>query len=351
MKLRPSVLILLAFSALFSSISAQDKAADDVIKVDTALVSIPVIVSDKQGRYAAGLEAHDFTIFRDGVKQNIDFFASTEEPINVALLIDTSRSTADVLGDIKHSAIDFIKLLQPRDKAMVVSFDYEPHILSQLTSDSDQLKQAVKHADIGKYFGTTLRDAVFDVVNESFAKVKGRKAIILLTDGKDAGSSVSTSSLFHSLEESDTLIYTVYFQTGRGANQGGFGFPRGQGGRRGGRNGGIFGGRFPRNGGTFPGGRNRNGGRGEQNNEAAEDFLQKMSGLTGGRYYSSKIKDLGKTFATIVEELRFQYRLGFYPPDDTTDQTMHSLKIKVARPEMVVRAREGYRVISKTSEN
>lgn len=79
----------------------------------------------------------------------------------------------------------------------------------------------------------------------------------------------------------------------------------------------------------------------------AEELLQELSDITAGRFYSSKDGKLKKTFATIVEELRFQYRLGFYPPEDTTNATSHSLKVKVTKPDSVVRSRGGYRVQAK----
>ncbi len=332
-----------------SNVLAQSSASDEIIRVNTTLVSVPVIVSDRQGRYVPNLKAEDFTIYQDGVKQNIEFFAATDEPLNVALLIDTSHSTRDVLDDIKDAALDFIKLLQPQDKVSVVSFDYEPHVLIPLTSDRSRLKNAIKDAEIGEYAGTTLRDAVFDVVNQSFANVKGRKAIILLTDGKDAGSQTPDSDLFYSLQESDSMIYTVFYQTGRRFNQDRFDFPR----RRGGmRRGGIFRKQFP----PFP----REGGSGDvsqrrervmRKNEEAQEFLQKLSNETAGRFYQSEVTNLRKTFGLIVEELRYQYRLGFYPVDEKTDGTVRALKVKIARPDTVVRARGSYRPQNKLTAN
>ncbi len=84
-------------------------------------------------------------------------------------------------------------------------------------------------------------------------------------------------------------------------------------------------------------------------NENAEEFLQELSDTTAGRFYSSKNGKLKKTFEMIVEELRFQYRLGFYPPEDANEKTLHELKVKVARSDTVVRSRSGYRVQKKTN--
>ncbi len=318
----------------------QEKAPDETIKVETKLVSVPTTVSDRNGRYIPNLTAADFQIFQDGVQQNIEFFAATEEPITVALLIDTSQSTRPVLGDIKDSAKSFIKLLTPADRAMIVSFDFAAHTLSPLTSDQEKLKNAIKSAEIPKQLaGTTLRDAVYDTINTAFIGLTGRKAIILLTDGKDFGSRISRETLLFRLEESDTLVYTVFFKTDDRPQRPLFDrFPRGR------RGGGIFG-RFPPIG--FPNRRDdRQRERMEQENRIAEAFLQQLSDLTAGRLYSSKDGKLKKTFAAIVDELRFQYRLGFYPAEESA-AALHNLRVKVLRPDVSVRARGSYRTQNK----
>ncbi|MBC7796330.1 MAG: VWA domain-containing protein [Pyrinomonadaceae bacterium] len=197
-----------------SGVSAQTQANEEVIKIDTTLVSVPVIVSDRQGHYISGLQTKDFKIFQDGIEQKIDFFAASEEPLNVAVLIDTSRSTSEVLDEIKDAAKSFVKLLNTNDKAMIVTFDYEPHVLSKLTSSKTDLNRAIEAAEIGGQYGTTLNDAVNEVVEKIFKEIKGRKAIILLTDGKDFGSATESDDLLYSLQESDTLIYPIFYKTG-----------------------------------------------------------------------------------------------------------------------------------------
>ena len=338
------VLAVLFFAGCFLPLRAQD----DVIKVNTAIVSVPVIVSDRDGRYIPGLTPKDFTIKRDGVDQKIDFFASIEEPVNVAILIDTSHSTRPVLGEIKKAAERFIKVLRPHDKAAVISFDFDTHVLSSLTSDIGRLKHAIKDADIPKIAGTTLRDAVAQTIGQEFAGVTGRKAIILLTDGKDVGSQIRPQELIRSLEESDVMIYSIFFKTGMGM---------GNPGQRMGRfRGGVFGPRFPpgdrfpgpRRGDPFPPPRPRDPQRRqkvEETNERAEVFLEQLSEVTAGRFYDSNGSNFGDTFDLIVDELRHQYRLGFYPPEET-GATIHELHVKVARPDVVVRARSSYRTPS-----
>ena len=327
------VLLCLALLAGIFCLPSPAQTIDDAIKIETRLVSVPVIVSDRNGRYIPGLTQNDFSVFQDGVEQRVEFFAATEEPLTIALLIDTSHSTRPVLDDIKDSARSFLKLLKPADRAMIVTFDNETHILCPLTSDQDELKQGIKDAFIPPIAGTKLRDAVYETINRAFADIKGRKAIIVLTDGKDFGSRVPPNQLFFKLQESDTLVYTVCFETGPGGPQRPFQM---------GRNGGIFGGRFP----PPPNPRQRE--RVQQQNEMAQEFLQPLSDLTAGRFYSSKDGKLKKTFASIVDELRYQYRIGFYPPDDDTGQTLHELKVKIVRPDVAIRARTSYRTQNKS---
>ncbi len=329
MKIRLAVIACVVF-VFFSKVAAQDKPSEETIKINTALVSVPVIVSDRDGRRISGLTSADFDILQDGVRQKIEFFAAAEEPINIALLIDTSESARPVLDGIKESAKSFVKLLGPRDRAMIVAFDYDAHILSPLTSDHDQLNRGIKLARIGEFLGTQMRDVVLRTVTDTFGGLTGRKAIILLTDGKDTTSQITIPNLLYSLQETDTLIYTVMFETGGG------GFilmPR--------PDRGMADVRYSNSLPQPP--HLRLPLTGTRQNARARVFLQKLSDTTAGRFYSNSDGKLDKTFGLIVDELRFQYRLGFYPPEEIGEKTLHELKVKVARPETAVRARSSYR--------
>jgi VWFA-related protein len=307
------------------------RAQEEVIKVDTTLVSVPVVVSDRHGRYVPGLKASDFAVFSDGVQQKIEFFASTEERLNVALLIDTSHSTQPVIDDIKRAAERFVRLLRPGDKAAIVSFDHSTTVLSKLTSDVGRLNDAISRAEIPRPAGTTLRDAVYQTVNEEFAGVTGRKAIILLTDGKDFGSRVSQTDLLFSLQEKDVMIYSVFFKTGPGMQLAQLDR--------------MLQRRFPGIDPFLIGQRGRQLRRrpGGMANERAEEFLRSLTDTTAGRLYSSDASQLKQTFESIVEELRHQYHLGFYPAEEKETGVIHELRVKVSRADLSIRARTSYR--------
>ena len=324
-----AIWLLLAFSVGTVASLSQKASNDDTIKVRTTLVSVPAVVSDRQERYIAGLKAADFKLYEDGIEQSISFFETTEEPLNVAVLLDTSLSTRPVLDDIKKSAKDFIKELRPKDRAMVLSFDYDVHPLNSLTSDHKALEHAIKSAEIGHRAGTVLRDAVAEVVNREFKTVSGRKAIVVLTDGKDHGSRVTENDLLDAAAESGAMIYSVYYNTGLFQNG------RGAGGNRRGR----WGRPFPR----VQGGRRRE--RMERRNDDAREFLGALADVSAGRFYESEVTDLKKTFKLIAEELRHQYQLGFYPDNKKLDGQVHTLRVQVLRPDVAVRARRSYTAI------
>jgi Ca-activated chloride channel homolog len=321
---------------------------DEPIKLGSTLVSIPVIVSDRNGRYVSGLKTENFALYKDGVRQPIAFFSAEEEPIHVALLLDTSKSTRNVLDEIKERAKKFLKQLRPQDRAMVVSFDYEVHLLTGLTADRKALERAIQNADIGEFVGTTLYDAVYEVEEHHLKKINGRKAIILLTDGKDHGSQVSADELLEVSAESDALIYSIFYTTGPPNFSPGQGrFP---GRRREGREPPMNRGRrrFPLLNQAFPSSepqfrdRAQRRQRMERQNQKAEEFLEELAEVSAGRFYSGEVGDLEKNFSLIADELRHQYRIGFYPDGERREGTTHKLRVEVSRPELVVRARRSY---------
>lgn len=326
--------IVLFTLTIFSPILAQvEEDSDDIITVETRLVSVPVMISDRDGRFVSGMKKEQFKIYQDGVEQEIAFFGDDHEPINIALLLDTSYSTIEAIDKIKSAAQDFVQLLNKNDRAMVISFDTDVKILGALTSDKGDLVESINRAKAENVSGTVMRKSINDVISPLFAEVTGRKAVILLTDGKDFGSSISESELLYNLEESDLLIYSIFYSTELAKYQQ---FDPA-----------IINSRMKKN---IPGAGVQ---RGEATlkrieqikkyNSEATAFLTQMSELTAGRFYERDVTDLKATFKIIVDELRNQYRIGFYPPEEKVRGVVHFLKVEVARQNVVVRARKTYR--------
>jgi Ca-activated chloride channel family protein len=339
----------------------------DVVRVDTTLVSLPVSVMDRDGKYIPNLGKEDFRVWEDGVEQRVAYFASTEKPFTVALLIDTSGSTRFKLEEIQDAAIAFVEQLRADDRVMVVSFSDKIRILSQPTSDRYALRNAIRQTEPGS--GTRLYDAVDQVINEQFNRIEGRKAIVLFTDGVDTASKhASYESTVRDAEELDALIYPVEYDTqtdmgvwgpggGRSRRGGGGGYPGGNGGggildilgailgggsnSGGGNYPGGGGGRRGGGGGNWPGGGGGSGNsRGEY--ERADQYLHDLARVTGARLYNAEQENLDSAFRSVAEELRRQYSLGYYPKNSPRPGERRNIKVRVNRPELVVRTRDSY---------
>src|SRR6185295_10487840 len=186
---------------------------DEPIKLGTTLVQVPVTVSEPGGRYITDLSKGDFSIFEDGVKQHIEFFGSVEQPFSVALLLDSSGSTAAQVEQIKSAALAFVSSMRSRDRAMVISFNDSVEVLCELTSDGETLRRAVASLKPGEF--TQVFEAVYTAVWEKLQDVEGRKAVIVFTDGIDTASSeiAEEDTLDAVIESEDVIVYPIRYST------------------------------------------------------------------------------------------------------------------------------------------
>ena len=320
---------------------------------DRNFVSVPVSVSDREGRYISGLEKDDFVIFQDGKEQKVTFFATEDEPVSVALLIDTSESTKAVLTDIRQAAKDFVDLLNKNDRCMVATFDSEVKVLEPFTSDRGMLEKSIENIQSGEKEGTVVFNAVDRLARDYFGKAQGRKVIVLLSDGKDYGSSVSKRELFSQLEESDVMIYSIFYQTGRVQvdDTGALKEPE------------IKPAVIKQTEPSKPEKKKKKKysiriDMARETNTPEEirlvdkvtsaeavNVLQEMSDTTAGRFYMSDAPKLSQIFKRIAAEVRQQYRLGFYTraAGGSPETPNGDIVVKVNRADAVVRARGKYR--------
>ena len=209
-----------AATGAVSDAGPEEVAEGDVIRVDTSFVSVPVSVLDRHGRFIPDLKREDFTIFENGVQQSLAHFEPADKPFTVALLLDTSPSTQFHLWQIKEAAVAFAKQLRPQDRVLVVSFNDQVLLLTEVTNDLNVISSVIEtHANMGT--ATRVYDAVHLVIKERLNKIKGRKAIVLFTDGVDTASNrASYQSNIRDAEELDALIYPVQYDTSSDVNAG-----------------------------------------------------------------------------------------------------------------------------------
>lgn len=306
----------------------------DVIKVKTQLVSIPVRVMDKSGRFVGGLGRDNFRVFEEGVEQDLELFSNEHQPFTVALLIDMSNSTTFKIAEIQAAAIAFIQQLRPQDKVMVVSFDGDVHMLCEATNDREAISRAIKSTKVSD--GTSLYEAVDLVMNNRLRRITGRKAMILFTDGVDTTSRRATGrdNLADAMEL-DALVYSIRYDTFADVqNMRTTGVPR----------------PLPIMT-PLPGLPNESRpdvlpsiqGTTESEYRTASEYLASLAARTGGRAYeATTVGNLAEAYGRIASELREFYSIGYYPKDDRVPGKNSYVKVKVDREGLVVRSREGF---------
>ncbi|HQR35451.1 MAG TPA: VWA domain-containing protein [Blastocatellia bacterium] len=348
------------------------------IKIPTTLVTVPVIVTDRFGRFITGLNRGDFSVREDGVSQKIEDFSSTEAPFNVALLIDTSRSTQNKLGHIRKAALAFIKQLQPNDRVMIVTFDEQVHFVSNFTDNRAELERAVK--SLKSSYLTSLYDAIYRTITEKMVPIQGRKAIVLLTDGVDTASKKATfTSSLDLVAATGIISYAIQYET---RNDGGpvmkpiflpgtppnsfvsrlagssttwqeqskptqqqpnqpfinIPLPTGS----------VFGEEIKAPKTSLEPSTRVNSQLQQPVRDrylVAADFLRSLAAQSGARYIRAEsIENTTFAFQLIADELRHQYSLAYLSSNEQKDGNYRAIAVRVNNSELVVRARLGYRV-------
>ncbi|HEX6126569.1 MAG TPA: VWA domain-containing protein [Pyrinomonadaceae bacterium] len=324
----------------------------EVIEVDTRLVTIPVRILDRKNRFIAGLGKESFKVFEDGVEQEIAYFTNEAQPFTVALVLDMSYSTTFKISEIQSAAISFIDQLRPEDKVMVISFDEEVHMLCEATSDRNTIYRAIRSTRVST--GTSLYEAVAMTMNDRLRSIRGRKAIVLFTDGVDTTSTRSNDlANVRDAMEIDALIYPIRYDTFADVqsmkNKSTIALPAP--GRTTTPPTIPTGGNYPTSIPQTPGPVVRQSdGKGTTLEEyrRAEEYLDKLATFTGGTIYlASSLGNLNNAFSKIAGELREFYSLGYYPTSEGVPGKTRRIKVRVNKPDVAIRARDSYVVPKK----
>jgi VWFA-related protein len=299
---------------------------------DVKVVSLLATVRNKKGEIVRTLEKDDFQLTEDGRPQTIRYFSrETDLPLTVGLLVDTSLSQERVLAQERAAAARFCKqvLREDKDQAFVIHFDFEVELLQDLTQSHQRLASALAKLEVPQEGalmrrdpnapprrrrggGTTLYDSVLLASEEMMARQSGRKALIILSDGVDTGSRTRLENAIEAAQRADSLVYTILFADDD--------FQRGPM---------IFGGgRRPQN---PPFERRSDGKR----------VLDQIARETGAVYYEvSRKQPIDKVFASIEEELRNQYSIGY--SSDQSGSGFRKIALTTRQKEYLVRTRDGY---------
>ena len=323
----------------------------DKVNVVTAMAT----VRDKHGHFVSNLTKDDFVLDEDGRPQSIRYFSQeTDVPLTLGLLVDTSGSQIRLLELERNASRSFLNqmLRENKDVAFIVQFDHEVDLLQGLTTSREKLASGIEqiqpserpHLNSGNTpgpgggnggpgrhgggygggGGTLLYDAVFLAGDEDelMKKQKGRKAVIILSDGVDRGSKVGIETAIAAAQRADTVVYSILFRSEEHHDYGDFGHRGGMGGRHGG------------------GGQQRR--PQEEDRPDGKKILERISRETGGRLFEvSKKETLEQIYQQIQEELRNQYSLG-YTPDKNSGLGYHHITLTAKQKELKTQTREGY---------
>lgn len=320
---------------------------DEIVSLDTRLVTIPVRVMDRKNRFIAGLKQDNFKVYEDNIEQEIAYFTNEAQPFTVALVLDMSYSTTFKITEIQSAAISFIDQLRPEDKVIVISFDEDVHMLCEPTNDRGTIYRAIRSTRIAT--GTSLYDAVGMTMNDRMRTIKGRKAIVLFTDGVDTTSHRSNDyENLRDAMELDALIYPIRYDTYADVqsmkNKTILGLPGSKPKTP------PSGTPFPTSVPNIPSVMNTPNDKGTTAEEykAGEDYLNQLAIRTSGSIYlASTFGNLNSAFSKIASELREFYSLGYYPAKEGVPGKMHRIKVKVNQVNVAVRARDSYVVPKK----
>jgi VWFA-related protein len=290
------------------------KPDEEAIVLKAALVNLNISVTNRSGVALANLKKEDFEVAENSEPQKIEFFQPTTAPFNLVLALDLSGSIKDKLDVVKSAALRFIDILGPQDKVAVVTFTDEIRVVSQLTSDREELKRRIKAVDRSQG-GTAFYEALWFALMDTLRGTRGqRNAIVVMTDGVDSSldrynpmqSRVTFNQLARRLEESDVIIFPIYLDTEYEE---------------------VF-------------------ERGNSSSEAyaiARDQLERIGELTGGLMFKAeKVNDLSGVYKQVAAAIRTVYSVGYYPTNAERDGTFRRVRVGVNRADAAVRTRKGY---------
>jgi VWFA-related protein len=350
---------ILIFALLFfsSSVQAQDPQ-DEPIKLKSNFVNVMASVVDRTGGVIKSLKAEDFAVFEDGAKQQIEIFASTEEPFTLMLLLDLSGSTQNDLTLIKNAAKNFLAELREKDKVGVIIFSGEVELIADFKDSRAAVEAAIDRlapvgAQEGYRFstktGTSFYDALYLAVEDSPMKeAEGRKAIVCMSDGVDSTSKMNYGDIAPLVEKSEASVYLLELNTEAATLTGllkertdptYLNFSQSQ---------------INRYYDEYePDSIERHVPREVFTKEVKEKInkglyklarhdMKELSERTGGRQYAVRtLNDLAGVYKQVADDLRSQYSIGYYSTNDKHDGRWRTIKVE-SKKGGTVRARSGY---------
>jgi VWFA-related protein len=288
---RLAATILIVAGAL--SAGAQQPA----FKTETRLVMLRATVKNGRGADVTDLEQSAFAVYEDNKRQPITLFRRDDVPVSVAIVIDNSGSMRPLRARVERAALAFVQASNPLDEVCVINFADKPHVDVPLTSSLDTLAGGIARVDsIG---GTALRDAI--AMGESYLHdhaMRGRRVLLVVTDGRDNASVTSAKAIAAMAHESDSAVYGI----------------------------GLF---------------------ALANSSEAKDGRRELESVTlptgGVAAYPATLAEIDDAALDLARQIRRQYTIAYAPTNQARDGTYRTVRVEArGREPMTVRTRAGY---------
>ncbi|QQS45765.1 MAG: VWA domain-containing protein [Acidobacteriota bacterium] len=292
---------LFVFGLLFLTGTAAFGQTETVIRERTELVTLTVSVTDQKGRAVPGIEPHEFEVYEDKIRQQIEYYRTDDAPLSVGIIFDVSGSMRGRIERARTALRAFIETSHPLDDYVLIGFNQRASLLSEFSRGEDVVQRL---GSIDAQGNTALYDAIYLGVEKLRQGRQRKKALLIISDGKDNSSRYSLDQVRSRLKESDILLYCVGIrQTGSGDKLAWREELRGQ------------------------------------------MILEELAGLTGGRAFSVNSADgLEEATTQAALELRQQYSLGYLSTNQRRDGRWREIRVRVTRPgvKLQVNAKSGY---------
>ncbi len=278
---------------------AQDPSGRYQFRVTVDLISLNVTVTDTRNRFITDLLEDDFSLFEDGIAQEVSVFSQEDLPIRMVLLLDTSASMDEKMGFAQEAAVNFVGEMKDDDLTEIVEFGSKPHVLQPFTADIEKLNRAIRMTQAG---GTTQLYNALYISLKSLSRRRQdirRQAIVVLSDGEDTSSLVTFERVMELAKETDVTIYTISLRQQSGRRTRAF--------------------------------------------SEAEFVLKKLAEETGGQwFFPGQLAELDSVYARIATELKSQYNIGYVSNNPKRDGSWRRVVVQTNYPDLLVRTKLGY---------
>ena len=295
----------------------KNKRDDETIRIDTDLVMLNATVTNDRGRFVANLKQSDFSVYEDGVKQQLEYFNTGDrEPISLGIIFDTSGSMVDKIDGVRDAVEHFVKAVAPGDEIFLIQFSNHADLVQDFTDDRRRILRAIDRLE--PRGSTALYDAIVMGLDRVGNGKHRKRALMLLTDGNDTSSRIKLNDAVGLASEFEVIIYALGLGHGE---RGSFG--------HGGHGGGIIFGR--------------------QNNDTVDmNVLRAFADATGGEaFFLENAHKAGRDLVDeaalqVADEQKQQYTLGYYPTNTRKNGSFRKIKVEVSNKSLRVRAKRGY---------